>query len=131
MRQTTIWDFLPQESSIEAKQTNQRNTMEFKSLEDIFEYIRMHQPKSDSAGTEPITPNEAGESDDNSDDNSDECIDCQLDYLETRESLLLAYVNVAILDVMNNTLNQEAPIRNEQADTLVKLAQVKSILGSC
>ena len=127
MRQTTIWDFLPQESSIEAKQTNQRNTMEFKSLEDIFEYIRMHQPKSDSAGTEPITPNEAGESD----DNSDECIDCQLDYLETRESLLLASVNVAILDVMNNTLNQEAAIRNEQADTLVKLAQVKSILGNC
>ena len=127
MRQTTIWDFLPQESSTEAKQTNQRNTMEFKSLEDIFEYIRMHQPKSDSAGTEPITPNEAGESD----DNSDECIDCQLDYLETRESLLLAHVNVAILDVMNNTLSQEAAIRNEQADTLVKLAQVKSILGSC
>ena len=124
MRQTTIWDFLPQESSTEAKPTNQRNAMEFKSLEDIFEYIRMHQPKSDSAGTEPITPNEAGESD-------DECIDCQLDYLETRESLLLAYVNVAILDVMNNTLNQEAPIRNEQADTLVKLAQVKFILGSC
>ena len=127
MRQTTIWDFLPQESSIEAKPTNQRNTMEFKSLEDIFEYIRMHQPKSDSAGTEPITPNEAGESD----DNSDECIDCQLDYLKTRESLLLAHVNVAILDVMNNTLNQESAIRNEQADTLVKLAQVKSILGSC
>ena len=127
MRQTTIWDFLPQESSTEAKPTNQRNTMEFKSLEDIFEYIRMHQPKSDSAGTEPITPNEAGESD----DNSDECIDCQLDYLETRESLLLAHVNVAILDVMMNTLNQESAIRNEQADTLVKLAQVKSILGSC
>ena len=127
MRQTTIWDFLPQESSTEAKQTNQRNTMEFKSLEDIFEYIRMHQPKSDSAGTEPITPNEAGESD----DNSDECIDCQLDYLESKETLLLANVNVAILDVMMNTLNQDAPIRNEQADTLVKLAQVKSILGSC
>ena len=127
MRQTTIWDFLPQESSTEAKPTNQRNTMEFKSLEDIFEYIRMHQPKSDSAGTEPITPNEAGESD----DNSDECIDCQLYYLESKETLLLANVNVAILDVMNNTLNQEAPIRNEQADTLVKLAQVKSILGSC
>ena len=127
MRQTTIWDFLPQESSTEAKPTNQRNTMEFKSLEDIFEYIRMHQPKSDSAGTEPITPNEAGESD----DNSDECIDCQLDYLESKETLLLANVNVAILDVMNNTLNQEAAIRNEQADTLLKLAQVKSILGSC
>ena len=127
MRQTTIWDFLPQESSTEAKPTNQRNTMEFKSLEDIFEYIRMHQPKSDSAGTEPITPNEAGESD----DNSDECIDCQLDYLESKETLLLANVNVAILDVMMNTLNQEAPIRNEQADTLLKLAQVKSILGSC
>ena len=127
MRQTTIWDFLPQESSTEAKPTNQRNTMEFKSLEELAEYIRMHQPKSDSAGTEPITPNEAGESD----DNSDECIDCQLDYLETRESLLLAHVNVAILDVMNNTLNQESAIRNEQADTLLKLAQVKSILGSC
>ena len=127
MRQTTIWDFLPQESSTEAKPTNQRNAMEFKSLEDIFEYIRMHQPKSDSAGTEPITPNEAGESD----DNSDECINCQLYYLESKETLLLANVNVAILDVMMNTLNQESAIRNEQADTLLKLAQVKSILGNC
>ena len=127
MRQTTIWDFLPQESSIEAKQTNQRNTMEFKSLEDIFEYIRMHQPKSDSAGTEPITPNEAGESD----DNSDECIDCQLAELESKKTLLLASVNVSILEVIQNTLNQEAPIRNEQADTLLKLAQIKSILGNC
>ena len=127
MRQTTIWDFLPQESSTEAKPTNQRNTMNSISLEDVFDYIRMNQPKSDPVGIEPTTSDEAGESD----DNSDECIDCQLDYLETRESLLLAHVNVAILDVMNNTLNQKAPIRNEQADTLVKLAQVKYILGSC
>ena len=127
MRQTTIWDFLPQESSIEAKQTNQRNTMKFESLDELAEFFKGIQSKSDSAGTEPITPNEAGESD----DNSDECIDCQLAYLETRESLLLAHVNVAIPDVMNNTLNQEAAIRNEQADTLVKLAQVKSILGNC
>ena len=127
MRQTTIWDFLPQESSTEAKLTNQRNTMTFKSLDELAEFFKGIQSKSDSADTEPITPNEAGESD----DNSDYCIDCQLDELKTRESLLLAHVNVAILDVMNNTLNQEAPIRNEQADTLVKLAQVKSILGSC
>ena len=127
MRQTTIWDFLPQESSTEAKQTNQRNTMEFKSLEELAEFFKGIQSKSDSADTEPITPNEAGKSD----DNSDVCIDCQLDYLESKETLLLASVNVAILDVMNNTLNQEAAIRNEQADTLVKLAQVKSILGSC
>lgn len=127
MRQTTIWDFLPQESSNEAKQTNQRNTMNFESIDDLIEYLRMNQPKSDSADTEPITPNEAGESD----DNSDYCIDCQLDYLESRESLLLASVNVNILEVIQNTLNQEAAIRNEQADTLVKLAQVKSILGNC
>ena len=127
MRQTTIWDFLPQESSTEAKLTNQRNTMKFESIDDLIEYLRMNQPKSDSADTEPITPNEAGESD----DTSDYCIDCQLDYLESKETLLLAHVNVAILDVMNNTLNQEAAIRNEQADTLVKLAQVKSILGNC
>ena len=116
MRQTTIWDFLPQESSTEAKPTNQRNTMEFKSLEDLIEFLKQ-QGSTTTQSTE--------------EHNSDECIDCQLDYLETRESLLLAHVNVAILDVMNNTLNQEAPIRNEQADTLVKLAQVKSILGSC
>lgn len=127
MRQTTIWDFLPQESSTEAKPTNQRNTMKFESLDELAEFFKGIQSKSDSADTEPITPNEAGESD----DNSDYCIDCQLDELETRESLLLAHVNVAILDVMMNTLNQDAPIRNEQADTLVKLAQVKSILGSC
>ena len=125
MRQTTIWDFLPQESSIEAKPTNQRNIMKFKSLEDVLEYIRMNQPKSsDSVGVEqPIEPNTEG--------GSDYCIDCQLAELETRESLLLASVNVNILEVIQNTLNQDAPIRNEQADTLVKLAQVKSILGSC
>ena len=125
MRQTTIWDFLPQESSTEAKQTNQRNIMQFKSLEDVFEYLRMNQPKSGSVDTtEPFTQSAE-------EHNSDECIDCQLAELETRESLLLASVNVAILEVIQNTLNQEAAIRNEQADTLVKLAQVKSILGSC
>ena len=125
MRQTTIWDFLPQESSIEAKPTNQRNIMQFKSLEDVFEYLRMNQPKSGSVDTtEPFTQS-------TEEHNSDECIDCQLAELESKESLLLAHVNVAILDVMNNTLNQEAAIRNEQADTLVKLAQVKSILGNC
>ena len=125
MRQTTIWDFLPQESSIEAKQTNQRNIMQFESLEEVLDYIRRNSSTSDSVDTtKPFTQS-------TEEHNSDECIDCQLDYLETRESLLLAHVNVAILDVMNNTLNQEAPIRNEQADTLVKLAQVKSILGSC
>ena len=127
MRQTTIWDFLPQESSIEAKQTNQRNTMKFDSLDELAEFFKRIQSKSDSADTEPITPNETDESD----DNSDYCIDYQLDYLESKETLLLANVNVAILEVIQNTLNQDAPIRNEQADTLVKLAQVKSILGSC
>ena len=115
MRQTTIWDFLPQESSTEAKSTNQRNTMNFESLEDLIEFLK--QQGSITQSTEEHS--------------SDVCLDCQLAELETRESLLLASVNVAILDVMNNTLNQEAAIRNEQADTLVKLAQVKSILGSC
>ena len=128
MRQTTIWDFLPQESSTEAKPTNQRNTMKFESPEEILEildYIRKNLSTSGSVDTtEPFTQSAE-------EHNSDECIDCQLAELETRESLLLAHVNVAILDVMNNTLNQEAAIRNEQADTLVKLAQVKSILGNC
>ncbi len=127
MRQTTIWDFLPQESSTEAKPTNQRNIMKFDSIEALAEFLKGIQSKSDSADTEPITPNEAGESD----DNSNYCIDCQLDYLESKETLLLASVNVNILEVIQNTLNQDAPIRNEQADTLVKLAQVKSILGNC
>ena len=116
MRQTTIWDFLPQESSTEAKPTNQRNTMKFESLEELAEFLKQ-QGSTTTQSTE--------------EHNSDECIDCQLAELESKETLLLASVNVAILDVMNNTLNQEAPIRNEQADTLVKLAQVKSILGSC
>ena len=116
MRQTTIWDFLSQESSTEAKSTNQRNTMEFKSLEELAEFFKQ-QGLALSEQTEEY--------------NSDECIDCQLAELESKESLLLANVNVAILDVMMNTLNQDAPIRNEQADTLVKLAQVKSILGNC
>ena len=124
MRQTTIWDFLPQESSTEAKPTNQRNTMTFKSLDELAEFFKGIQSKSDSADTEPITPNEAGESDDDN-------FDCQLDYLESKETLLLAEVNVNILTVINNTLNQDTPIRNEQADTLVKLAQVKSTLGNC
>ena len=122
MRQTTIWDFLPQESSTEAKSTNQRSTMNPISLEDIFEYIRMNQPKPDSAGAKSITPDE--------EDNSEDCLECQLADLDNKETLLLANVNVAILDVMMNTLNQEAPIRNEQADTLVKLVQVRSLLGN-
>ena len=113
MRQTTIWDFLPQESSAEAKPTNQRNTMEFKSLEELAEFFKQ-QGLTLSEQTEEY--------------NSDVCLDCQLAELETRESLLLASVNVAILDVMNNTLNQDAAIRNEQADTLVKLAQVRTML---
>ena len=115
MRQTTIWDFLPQESSTEAKPTNQRNTMNFESLEDLIEFLK--QQTSTTQSTE--------------EHNSDECIDCQLTALESRETLLLASVNVNILEVIQNTLNQDAPIKNEQADTLVKLAQVKSILGNC
>ncbi len=115
MRQTTIWDFLPQESSNEAKPTNQRNIMQFKSLDEIIEFLK--QQGSTTQSTE--------------EHNSDECIDCQLDELESKEALLLASVNVNILEVIQNTLNQDAPIRNEQADTLVKLAQVKSILGNC
>lgn len=115
MRQTTIWDFLPQESSTEAKPTNQRNTMNFESLEDLIEFLK--QQGSTIQSTE--------------EHNSDECIDCQLDELESKEALLLASVNVNILEVIQNTLNQDAPIKNEQADTLVKLAQVKSILGNC
>ena len=125
MRQTTIWDFLPQESSTEAKPTNQRNTMNFESIDDLIEFLKQQSPKAESVGnTEPFTPDIEADSD-------YYCIDCQLDELESKESLLLANVNVAILDVMMNTLNQDAPIRNEQADTLVKLAQVKSILGNC
>lgn len=125
MRQTTIWDFLPQESSIEAKPTNQRNIMQFESLEEVLDYIRRNLSTSGSVGTtEPFTQSAE-------EHNSDVCLDCQLAELETRESLLLASVNVNILEVIQNTLNQDAPIRNEQADTLVKLAQVKSILGNC
>ena len=116
MRQTTIWDFLPQESSTEAKSTNQRNTMNFESLEDLIEFLKQ-QGSTTTQSTE--------------EHNSDECIDCQLAELESKETLLLASVNVNILEVIQNTLNQEAAIRNEQADTLVKLAQVKSILGNC
>ena len=125
MRQTTIWDFLPQESSTEAKLTNQRNIMQFESLEEVLDYIRRNLSTSGSVGTtEPFTQS-------TEEHHSGECTDCQLDELESKESLLLASVNVNILDVMMNTLNQDAPIRNEQADTLVKLAQVKSILGNC
>ena len=125
MRQTTIWDFLPQESSTEAKPTNQRNIMQFESLEEILDYIRRNLSTSGSVDTtEPFTQSAE-------EHNSDECIDCQLAELESKETLLLASINVNILEVIQNTLNREAPIRNEQADTLLKLAQVKSILGNC
>lgn len=121
MIQTTIWDFLPQESSTEAKPTNQRNTMKFDSIEALAEFFKQQGlALSAKSITEPTEEH-----------NSDYCIDCQLDDLESKESLLLASVNVNILEVIQNTLNQDAPIKNEQADTLVKLAQVKHILGSC
>ena len=123
MRQTTIWDFLPQESSTEAKPTNKRNIMQFKSLEEVFDYIRGQQSKG-STGESIESINELPHS-------TDECLDCKLTQLSQEETILLAEVNVNILTVINNTLNQDAPIRNEQADTLVKLAQVKSILGNC
>ncbi len=99
--------------------------MQFESLEEVLDYIRRNLSTSGSVDTTEPFPQSAEEH------NSDVCIDCQLDELESRESLLLASVNVNILEVIQNTLNQEAPIRNEQADTLVKLAQVKSILGNC
>ena len=113
MRQTTIWDFLPQESSTEAKSTNQRNIMKFDSIEALMEFFKQQ-------GLIVFAESIAELAKDNS--------DCQLDKLNDKETLLLANVNVAILDVMMNTLNQEAPIRNEQADTLVKLAQVRTML---
>ena len=124
MRQTTIWDFLPQESSNEAKQTNQRNIMLFKSLDDVIAFIKQQESKGSTG--EPVTDGSM-----ELPHSTDECLDCKLAQLSQEESILLAEVNVNILTVINNTLNQDAPIRNEQADTLVKLAQVKSILGSC
>lgn len=124
MRQTTIWDFLPQESSIEAKQTNQRNIMLFKSLDDVIAFIKQQESKGSTG--EPVTDGSI-----ELPHSTDECLDCKLAQLSQEETILLAEVNVNILTVINNTLNQEEAIRNEQADTLVKLAQVKSILGNC
>ena len=63
MRQTTIWDFLPQDSSTEAKPTNQRNIMNFESLDDLIEFLKQQSPKSDSVGnTEPFTPDTEADS---------------------------------------------------------------------
>lgn len=124
MRQTTIWDFLPQESSTEAKPTNQRNIMLFKSLDDVIAFIKQQESKGSTG--EPVTDGSI-----ELPHSTDECLYCKLAQLSQEESILLAEINVNILTVINNTLNQDAPIRNEQADTLVKLAQVKSILGSC
>jgi hypothetical protein len=112
MRQTTIWDFLPQESSTEAKPTNQRNIMKFTSLEEVFDYIRQQQAKEPKAA-QP---------------DSEDCLNCRLEQLEQLDTLLLANANVSILEIINNTLNQEQPIRNEQADTLLKLTQVRTML---
>ena len=124
MRQTTIWDFLPQESSNEAKQTNQRNIMLFKSLDDVIAFIKQQESKGSTG--EPVTDGSM-----ELPHSTDECLDCKLAQLSQEESILLAEINVNILTVINNTLSPDTPIRNEQADTLVKLAQVKSILGSC
>ena len=124
MRQTTIWDFLPQESSTEAKPTNQRNIMLFKSLDDVIAFIKQQESKGSTG--EPVTDGSI-----ELPHSTDECLDCKLAQLSQEESILLAEINVNILTVINNTLNQDAPIRNEQADTLVKLAKVKSILGNC
>ena len=124
MRQTTIWDFLPQESSNEAKQTNQRNIMLFKSLDDVIAFIKQQESKGSTG--EPVTDGSI-----ELPHSTEECLDCKLAQLSQEETILLAEVNVNILTVINNTLNQEAAIRNEQTDTLVKLAQVKSILGNC
>ena len=124
MRQTTIWDFLPQESSNEAKQTNQRNIMLFKSLDDVIAFIKQQESKGSTG--EPVTDGSI-----ELPHSTDECLDCKLAQLSQEETILLAEVNVNILTVINNTLNQAEAIRNEQADTLVKLAQVKSILGNC
>lgn len=123
MRQTTIWDFLPQESSHEAKPTNQRNIMQFNSLEEIFDYIKGQRAKEPVTG-EPLGAGSVG----GAQHDPDECLDCKLTQLDQAETILLAEVNVNILTVINNTLNQEAAIRNEQADTLVKLAQVRTML---
>ena len=120
MRQTTIWDFLPQESSTEAKSTNQRNTMKFDSIEALMEFFKQHGLTVFAESVAELAK-----------DNSNVCANCQLAELKDKETLLLASVNVNILEVIQNTLNQEAPIRNEQADTLLKLAQVNSILGNC
>ena len=124
MRQTTIWDFLPQESSNEAKQTNQRNIMLFKSLDDVIAFIKQQESKGSTG--EPVTDGSM-----ELPHSTDECLDCKLAQLSQEETILLAEINVNILTVINNTLNQAEAIRNEQADTLVKLAQVKSTLGNC
>ena len=123
MRQTTIWDFLPQESSNEAKQTNQRNIMLFKSLDDVIAFIKQQESKGSTG--EPVTDGSI-----ELPHSTDECLDCKLAQLSQEETILLAEVNVNILTVINNTLNQAEAIRNEQADTLVKLAQVRTLLGN-
>ena len=71
MRQTTIWDFLPQESSTEAKPTNQRNIMKFDSNEELAEFFKQ-QGLALSEQTEEY--------------NSDKCIDCQLAELESNQT---------------------------------------------
>ena len=98
--------------------------MLFKSLDDVIAFIKQQESKGSTG--EPVTDGSI-----ELPHSTDECLDCKLAQLSQEESILLAEVNVNILTVINNTLNQEAPIRNEQADTLVKLAQVKSILGNC
>jgi hypothetical protein len=95
--------------------------MKFDSLEEVFNYIRQQQAK------EPTVEPELTDASETQHD-PEECLDCKLEQLEQLDTLLLANVNVSILEVIQNTLNQEAPIRNEQADTLLKLAQVRTML---
>lgn len=119
MIQTTIWDFLPQESSNEAKPTNQRNIMQFNSLEEVFDYIRRQQ----DIGTQLDSGSAGG-----TQHGPEECLDCKLAQLDQAETILIASVCVNALEVIQNTLQQSEAIRSEQADTLVKLAQLRNLL---
>lgn len=123
MKQLNIYDFLGDTQTADAQRvfqadlpsqhTNQRNIMNNITNSDLLELINQLQ----AIVEEP-----------ESTDEQDECTECTLERLNELESILLANNNIHILEVINNTLMQEAPIRNEQADTLLKLAQLRVLL---
>lgn len=61
--------------------------------------------------------------------------DCDCDYTNGCEEVATEFLNLDNIETIDviifNTLNQAEPIRSSQLDSLIKLAQLKLLLGQC